>query len=149
MRRCEVLLVEDNPGDVVLLREAFKEARLDVDLCVASDGEQAIRLLRHGSPFETAARPDLILLDWNLPKRSGWEVLAEVKNDDQLCDIPVIVLTSSSDSRDVRQAYKAHANCFLTKPVDVNAFFDLVRCLDQFWFTLAQLPSIRYKATAR
>jgi two-component system, chemotaxis family, response regulator Rcp1 len=142
MRRCEILLVEDNPGDVLLLTEAFREVKLDVQVRVATDGEEALNVLWRRPPHEHAHRPDLILLDWNLPRRSGWEVLAEIKNDADLCEIPVIVLTNSSDSRDIRHAYKSHANCYLTKPVDVNSFFDLVRSFEHFWFRLAKLPSL-------
>ena len=143
MHPCEILLVEDNPADVVLIQEAFKEARLQNKICVASDGEQALEFLRKQGAFSEATRPDLILLDLHLPKRSGREVLYEIKNDTDLAEIPVIILTTSSEDEDVHQAYRLHANCYLTKPVNMESFMDLVRRFDDFWLSLVKLPSVR------
>jgi two-component system, chemotaxis family, response regulator Rcp1 len=148
MHLCEILLVEDNPADVVLIQEAFKEARLRNKICVVTDGEQALEFLRKQGAFSEAARPDLILLDLHLPKRSGREVLHEVKNDADLTEIPVIILTTSSEDEDVHQAYRLHANCYLTKPVNMESFMDLVRRFDDFWLSLVKLPSVRRASAA-
>ena len=148
MHECEILLIEDNPADVVLIQEAFKEARLQNKIHIASDGEQALQYLQKQSSFAEAARPDLILLDLHLPKRSGREVLSAIKSDPDLAEIPVIVLTTSSQDDDVRQAYRLHANCFLTKPLELESFFAMVRGIDDFWLTLVKLPSVRRAAAA-
>ena len=135
----EVLLVDDNPGDVRLLREAFREGRSDVRLTVAEDGEEALALL-HRITRSNTARPDLILLDLNLPGLSGREVLAEIKTDAKLRRIPVIVLTSSRREQDVLASYDLHANGCITKPVDLERLLEVVRSIEQFWFTVATLP---------
>jgi two-component system, chemotaxis family, response regulator Rcp1 len=143
MQACEILLVEDNPADVLLIQEAFKEARIGNRISVARDGEEAIQYLRREGSFAEAVRPDLLLLDLHLPKRSGGEVLSEIKNDPELAEIPVIILTTSSEDEDIHQAYRLHANCYLTKPVDIDSFLALVCGIDQFWLTLVKLPTQR------
>lgn len=143
MHACEILLIEDNPADVLLIQEAFKEARLGNRISIARDGEEALQYLQREGSFAGAVRPDLILLDLHLPKRSGREVLAEIKNDPELAEIPVIILTTSSEDEDIHQAYRLHANCYLTKPVDIDSFLALVRGIDEFWLTLVKLPTMR------
>lgn len=143
MHACEILLIEDNPADVLLIQEAFKEARLGNRIAVAGDGEEALQYLHREGRFADARCPDLILLDLHLPKRSGREVLAEIKNDPELSEIPVIILTTSSEDEDIHQAYRLHANCYLTKPVDIDSLLALVRGIDEFWLTLVKLPTPR------
>ncbi|HTU46745.1 MAG TPA: response regulator [Bryobacteraceae bacterium] len=137
----EVLLVEDNPGDVYLTQEAFREGRMPLTLCVVGDGEEAMRYLRRETPFENASRPDLVLMDLNLPKKDGRELLAELKQDDDLRQIPVIILTTSESYQDVRRAYNLHANCYLTKPIEVDSFLRKIKSIEDFWLTVARLPS--------
>jgi CheY-like chemotaxis protein len=139
--RVQILLVEDNPGDVGLVQEAFNEGRLLHNLHVAKDGVEAIRFLRREGQYGDAPSPDLILLDLNLPKKDGREVLDEIKNDPTLMEIPVIVLTTSDDEADVHRAYHLHANCYLTKPVDMEDFIRKIRGIEDFWLTLVRLPS--------
>ena len=137
-----LLMVEDNPGDVELTREALAETesfRLQ-NLHVARDGEEAMRYVRRDGEFATAPRPDLILLDLNLPRKDGREVLAEIKTDPQLREIPVVVLTSSDASEDVTRSYNLHANCYVKKPVELDRFLEIVRRIEQFWLSVAQLP---------
>jgi two-component system response regulator len=136
----EVLLVEDNPGDVRLTREALNEAAQPVNLNVVSDGIDAVRYLRRQSPYDEAPRPNLILLDLNLPKKDGREVLAEIKADEDLRMIPVVVMTTSDAQLDIRRAYSLHANCYVTKPADFEDFVGLVRSIEQFWLTVAKVP---------
>jgi two-component system response regulator len=135
-----VLLIEDNPGDVRLTREALSESKRDLRLSVVSDGIEALRFLRRESPHESAPRPNLILLDLNLPKKDGREVLEQIKTDDELKVIPVIVMTTSDAQADIRRAYGLHANCYVTKPADFDAFVGLVRSLQQFWLSVAKIP---------
>lgn len=141
MKPLEILLVEDSPGDVGLVEEAFREWRLTNRLSVVEDGEQAMQYLRRTAPYESASRPDLILLDLNLPKKDGRQVLAEIKTDESLCKIPVIVLTTSDAERDVHEAYKLHANCYLTKPVHMDDFLEHVQAMGNFWLTIVRLPN--------
>jgi CheY-like chemotaxis protein len=136
----EVLLVEDNPGDVRLTHEALKEGRTPTRLNVVGDGEAALDFLRRRGRYTQAPRPALILLDLNLPRRSGREVLAEIKADEQLRSIPVVVLTSSQAEQDVRAAYHLNANCYVTKPADLEEFLRVMRALEEFWLSVAQLP---------
>jgi CheY-like chemotaxis protein len=136
----EILLVEDNAGDVRLVREALLEGKLLHRLHSVQDGEQAMLFLRRSAAYAEAPRPDLILLDLNLPRRSGREVLAEIKSDAGLRRIPVAVLTSSSADEDVARSYDLHANCYVTKPVDFTQFARVVQAVDEFWFTVATLP---------
>lgn len=140
-KRTEILLVEDNPGDVLLTREAFIESGFNHRLAVASDGEQALRFLRRESPFEDAPRPDVILLDLNLPRKDGRELLADIKADADLMFIPVIILTTSDAEHDVQQAYSLHANCYITKPLQVEAFLRKISSLEDFWLHVVRLPA--------
>jgi two-component system, chemotaxis family, response regulator Rcp1 len=136
----EVLLVEDNPGDARLTTEALKEGRLRVNLSVVRDGVEALKFLRREDRFSGAPRPDLVLLDLNLPRKDGREVLSEMKDDSCLRDIPVVVLTTSSAEQDIARAYEMHANCYITKPVDMDEFIGVVRAIEDFWFTIVKLP---------
>ncbi|MCC5845483.1 MAG: response regulator [Verrucomicrobia bacterium] len=136
----DVLLVEDNPGDVRLAREALKEGKLHVRLHVVSDGEAACDYLFQRGRYEDARRPDLILLDLNLPLKNGQEVLKEIKADDSLKIIPVVVLTTSEAEEDVMQSYSLHANCFVSKPLGLGEFQKVVKSIEQFWFTIVKLP---------
>lgn len=137
----EVLLVEDNLGDVRLTQEALKEGRLLVNLTVARDGIEAMDMLRQQNGQAAAPRPDLVLLDLNLPRKDGREVLQEIKADPNLRTIPVVVLTTSEADNDVLVTYGAHANCYITKPVDMDRFIEIVKMLEEFWFTVVKLPS--------
>lgn len=136
----EILLVEDNPGDVRLTEEALKEGKVLANLRVAKDGVEALAMLRRQTPYEQFRLPDLVLLDLNLPKKDGRQVLQEIKTDEELKAIPVVVLTTSSAEKDVAQAYKLHANCYISKPVDLEQFIQVVRAIDTFWLTLVKLP---------
>ena len=138
----EILMVEDNPGDVRLTREAMKEAKVRNQLNVVGDGVEALEYLRRQGRFTDAPRPDLILLDLNLPKKDGREVLAEIKADPLLRSIPVVVLTTSNADVDVEQAYQLHANCYITKPVDFDQFMKVVQKIDDFWVNIVTLPRL-------
>jgi CheY-like chemotaxis protein len=138
-----VLLVEDDPGDVLMIREAFEENKVRNELHVCSDGEDALLFLRQEGPHEAAPRPDLVLLDLNLPRRDGREVLAEIKADERLRTIPVVVLTTSEAEEDVLRSYALHANAYVTKPVDFDRFIDVVRQIDEFFVTVVKLPGAR------
>jgi chemotaxis family two-component system response regulator Rcp1 len=140
-RPVQILLVEDSPGDVRLTREVLKDATIANELHVATDGEQALEFLRQEDGFADRPRPDLILLDMNLPRKNGREVLRELRADEDLCRIPVIMLTTSSADEDVSSSYALGANCFITKPVDFGRFTDVVRSIEQFWLTVVCLPS--------
>ena len=141
LKPIEVLLVEDNAGDVRLTEEALKEGKLAVHLTVARDGLAAIEILHQRNGHADAHRPDLILLDLNLPKMDGRQVLHEIKNDPELMRIPVVVLTTSAADADILTTYGAHANCYITKPVDMERFVEIVKLLEEFWFTIVKLPS--------
>ena len=136
----EVLLVEDSPGDVRLTQEAFRDANRSVRLHVASDGVEAMAFLRHEGAYVNAPRPDLILLDLNLPKMDGREVLAQIKEDDTLKTIPTVVLTTSDAEADISKSYQLQANCYLNKPVELDAFEALVKSINDFWLTKCKLP---------
>jgi CheY-like chemotaxis protein len=136
----EVLLVEDSPGDVRLTREAFKDAKVHINLHVASDGAEAMAFLGREGEYSTAPRPDLILLDLNLPKKDGREVLAELKESPTLKCIPVVILTTSASETDIQGSYQRHANCYITKPVDLEGFLKVVRSIDNFWLSVVKLP---------
>jgi len=136
----EILLVEDNPGDVKLTRKALDRGKVLNNLHVVNDGVAAIDFLRQRGEHEDAVRPDLVLLDLNLPRKSGREVLEEVKTDDQLKRIPVVVLTSSEAEEDVVQSYDRHANAYLTKPVDFDGFLDVIGRVEDFWLTVVKRP---------
>jgi two-component system, chemotaxis family, response regulator Rcp1 len=135
-----VLLVEDDPGDVLIAQEALRASKVNSRLTVVSDGVEAIAYLRRQGGYADAERPDLILLDLNLPRKSGHEVLAEVKADPSLRKIPIVVLTTSAAAEDVARSYDLHANVFVTKPVDFDHFTEVVRQIDDFFLTVAQLP---------
>lgn len=136
----EILLVEDNPADVRLTREAFREGKIHYALNIAKDGVEALEFLRRQGRFADAPRPDLILLDLNLPRKDGREVLAEVKADPALMRIPVVVLTTSRAEMDVVKSYDLHANCYVVKPVDLDQLIDVVRSIDSFWLCAVTLP---------
>jgi chemotaxis family two-component system response regulator Rcp1 len=136
----EVLLVEDSPGDVRLTREALKDAKMHISLHVAADGIEAMAYLQRTGSHVNAGRPDLILLDLNLPKKDGREVLKEIKGSPSLRTIPVVILTTSSSDADVLQSYHLHANCYISKPVDLPGFLKVVRSIDNFWLTVVKLP---------
>jgi CheY-like chemotaxis protein len=140
-RAIEILLVEDNPGDVRLTLEALKEGRVRHHLHVAHDGVEALAFLRRQGQFAAAVRPDLILLDLNLPRMDGREVLAEVKSDPTLKIIPIVVLTTSRAEQDIFFSYQLQANCYITKPVDLERFITVVRSIEEFWLTIVTLPS--------
>jgi two-component system, chemotaxis family, response regulator Rcp1 len=139
-RRAEVLLVEDNPSDVRLTREAMSEGKVSINLAVVTDGEQAVSYLLRQGKYQGARRPDLILLDLNLPKKDGREVLREIKAIDSLRRIPVVVLTTSQAEEDICRSYDLQANCFITKPDNLDDFFDVIRQIEQFWLTIVSLP---------
>jgi two-component system, chemotaxis family, response regulator Rcp1 len=139
-RPTEVLLVEDSPGDVRLMQEAFREANGSICLQVASDGAEAMAYLRHEGVHVHATRPDLILLDLNLPKMDGREVLVHIKEDDSLKTIPTVILTTSEAEVDVVKSYQLRANCYLCKPVQLDAFENLVKSINDFWLTKVKLP---------
>jgi chemotaxis family two-component system response regulator Rcp1 len=135
-----ILLVEDNDGDVRLTREALAEGKVANQLIVARDGVEALEVLRRVGVYADAPRPDLILLDLNLPKRDGRAVLAEIKADPKLMRIPVVVLTTSKAEEDILRTYDLHANCYITKPVDFEKFVTVVKTIDEFWLTVVRLP---------
>lgn len=136
----EILLVEDNPGDVRLTKEALKEAKVINRLTVLKDGVEALTFLRREGQYANAPRPHLILLDLNLPKKDGREVLAEIKDDEKLKRIPVVVLTTSQNEQDVLKTYNLHANCYVTKPVDLEQFITVVKSIEDFWLGIVVLP---------
>ncbi len=140
MKPIEILLVEDNPGDARLTREALALSKVRNNLHHARDGEEAIAFLRRQGPYGSAPTPDLVLLDLNLPRRDGREVLEDIKNDASLKHIPVVILTSSQAEEDILRSYRLHANCFITKPVDLEQLTKVVHGIEQFWFTLVRLP---------
>lgn len=139
-RTIEILLVEDNPGDVNLTRIALADREINVNLSVVVDGVEAIEFLNRQGKYAQAVLPDLILLDWNLPRKDGREVLTEIKADLKLQRIPVVVLTTSQAEEDILRAYNLRANCFITKPVDFSQFVQIVQAIEDFWFGIVQLP---------
>ncbi len=139
-RPIEVLLVEDNPGDVRLMQEALKDAKVRNNLNVVYDGEEAMSFLRRQENYSGAPAPDLIMLDLNLPGKDGREVLEEIKNDPELKHIPVVIVTTSSAEEDILKSYSLHANCFVTKPVNLEQFVKVVHAIEDFWFTIVKLP---------
>ncbi len=136
----DILLVEDNPGDVRLAQEALKDSKVRNNMYIVGDGVEAMEFLRHQGKYSNSPRPDLILLDLNLPRKSGREVLAEVKSDKSLKRIPVVVLTVSRDEQDILKAYDLHANCFITKPLDFEQFIKITQMIEEFWLTIVKLP---------
>jgi two-component system, chemotaxis family, response regulator Rcp1 len=137
----EILMVEDNPVDVLVTREALKQGRITNNLSVAEDGEEALDFLFRTGQFSAAPRPDLILLDLNLPKKDGREILTELKNNPDLRSIPVVILTTSQAEEDVLRSYDCGANCFIVKPVDLEQFTSTIRCIEDFWFSIVKLPA--------
>ena len=137
----EILLVEDNLGDVRLTQEALNDGKVRNNMHVVEDGVEAVAFLRREGKYADAPRPDLILLDLNMPKKDGREVLAEIKTDEDRKRIPVVVLTTSKAEQDIFRAYDQHANCYITKPVDLDQFIKIVKGIEEFWFTIVKLPS--------
>jgi len=149
IRPLEILLVEDNPGDVRLTQEALRHHKVLNYLTVVTDGEQALACLRRQGPYATAARPDLIFLDLNLPKMDGREFLAKIKADEDLRRIPVVVLTSSAAEEDILRTYDLHANCYVSKPVDLERFIHVVNSIEDFWVSIVKLPTKWSKVEGR
>ncbi len=139
-RPVEILLVEDNPGDVRLTQENFKESKIRNNMCVVNDGVEALAFLRREGQYGDALRPDVILLDLNLPRKDGREVLKEIKADPELRRIPVVILTISSADEDIIRSYDLHANCYITKPIDLEQFGKVVKSISDFWLTMVKLP---------
>ena len=139
-RLASVLLVDDDMGDVILTQEALKKVKLVNEVHVARDGYEALAFLRREKGYESAPRPDLILMDLNMPRMDGREALAEIKSDENLSTIPVVILTTSDNELDVETTYRLHANCFVTKPVDLNGFTTIVQSIEDFWFGVVHLP---------
>ena len=147
-RTIEILLVEDNPGDVNLTRIALadsswktlREREINVNLSVVTDGVEAMNFLHRQGDYHQAIHPDLILLDWNLPRKDGREVLIEIKSDERFQRIPIVVLTTSEAEEDIIKAYNLHANCYITKPVDFNKFVEIIQSIEDFWFKIVKLP---------
>jgi CheY-like chemotaxis protein len=139
-RTIEILLVEDNPGDANLTRIALADREVNVNLSVVTDGVEAMEFLHRQGEYQQAIYPDLILLDWNLPRKNGREVLIEIKADERFQRIPIVVLTTSASEEDILKAYNLHANCYITKPVDFNEFVQIVQSIEEFWFTIVKLP---------
>jgi CheY-like chemotaxis protein len=133
-------MVEDNPGDAELALEALEQSKISNTVSVASDGEEAMAFLRRTGKHAGAPRPDLILLDLNLPKKDGREVLAEIKADDDLKQIPVVILTSSQAEEDIVKSYNLHCNCYVTKPIDLHQFINVIKAIEDFWLTIVKLP---------
>ena len=141
MHPIEILLVEDNPGDARLAKEALKESKLMNNLSIAEDGVEAMNFLYKTGKYSKMPRPDLIILDLNLPKKDGREVLAEIKNNDTLKRIPVVILTISKAEEDILKTYNLHANCFISKPIDLDQFIKVVKSIEDFWLTIVKLPN--------
>jgi len=141
-RPVNILLIEDNPGDVRLTKEAFKESGMNVNLSVVMDGVEALLYLRQEGDYNDVVIPDLILLDLNLPKKDGREVLEIIKKDDNLMCIPVVVLTTSGAEQDISNSYRLHANCYLNKPIEFDKFFDLIQKVEDFWLSTTVLPTM-------
>ncbi|MGA2668515.1 MAG: response regulator [Ignavibacteria bacterium] len=141
-KNIEILLIEDNPGDVRLIKEAFKESKILNNFSVAFDGEQALDFLYKKGGFSNCPKPDIIFLDLNLPKKSGIEVLSEIKSHPELFSIPVVILTVSSAAENILKSYNLNANCYVTKPIDLDQFIDVVKTIEGFWFNAVKLPSL-------
>lgn len=139
----EILLVEDSPGDIRLTQEALRDSKISNNLHIAMDGEEALAFLKKEGKFSEKPRPDLILLDLNLPKKDGREVLDEIKRDNDLKRIPVVILTISEAEEDIFKSYNLHANCYITKPVDLEQFIKVIKATENFWFTIVKLPNHR------
>ncbi len=144
MEKINILLIEDNEGDVRLIREAFKGSRIDNKFFVVYNGENAMDYLYSREEFAGSPKPDLILLDLNLPKKTGFEILEDIKSNPELKKIPVVVLTTSSSKEHIQKSYGLYANCFVTKPADFNEFVDVIKTIEEFWFNIARLPKAAY-----
>ena len=140
MEKVNVLVVEDSPGDARLIAEAFKETKVKTEVQVVQDGVDAMSFLRQEGAYRDAVRPDLILLDLNLPRKDGREVLTEIKHDDHLKQIPVVILSTSTHPQDIQYSYQNYANSYIVKPVDMDSFFTVIKNLENFWFLVAKLP---------
>jgi chemotaxis family two-component system response regulator Rcp1 len=140
MNNIHILLVEDSPGDARLIMEAFKETQLKTLISVVTDGVEALAFLKHEGKYAESLRPDIMLLDLNLPRKDGRELLNDIKNDDEFKMIPVLVLTTSSSRDDIIGSYERHANSYITKPADMDEFLEVVRSVENFWFDIAKLP---------
>jgi chemotaxis family two-component system response regulator Rcp1 len=140
MAAFEILLVEDSPGDVRLTREALKDAKMHINLHVASDGIEAMAFLNREGEYADVPRPDLILLDLNLPRKDGRQVLEEIKENPALMTIPIVILTTSASEEDVLRSYRLHANCYISKPVDLDGFLKVIKSIDNFWLSIVKLP---------
>ncbi len=143
MHAIHILLVEDNEGDILLTKEAFEDAKLLTRLSVVRDGKEAVDFLNKHGAFKEVETPDLLLLDVNLPKKNGHEVLKFIKEDENLKHIPVIMFTTSSSEKDINLSYQNHANCYITKPVDVNDFLSVITKVENFWISVVNLPTIK------
>jgi len=146
MRPVEILLIEDNPGDIRLTIESFKESKIANKLNIVEDGIEAINYLRKKGKFKDEPLPDIIILDLNLPKKSGREVLAEIKEDKILKHIPVVVFTTSKAEMDILKSYELHANCYISKPLNIKQFIKIVKAIEYFWFSIVKLPVHDYNA---
>ncbi|RUA28036.1 MAG: response regulator [Bacteroidetes bacterium] len=140
MKSIHILLVEDNEGDIVLTQEAFEDSKIINSMDIAKNGKEALDMLFQNQGYEKFKEPDLVLLDINLPIKSGHEVLKELKSNNQKKHIPVIILTTSSSQKDIEMAYQNHANCYITKPVEINDFLEAISTIEQFWFNIVSLP---------
>ena len=140
VRPIEILMVDDSPGDVRLAKEALKDSKLESNISVVEDGVEAMDFLYKRGNYTEAIRPDLILLDLNMPRKDGREVLAEIKSDENLRRIPIVILTISSDEADILKTYDKHANCYIVKPIDLNLFLDVVKAIENFWLSIVKLP---------
>lgn len=140
MEAVEILLVEDDPGDVRLTQEALKDSKMRNNLHIVEDGIEALAFLRNEGDYADVPKPDIILLDLNLPRKDGREVLQEIKDDEKLKRIPVVILTTSENDEDILTSYDLHANCYITKPVDMNQFVQIVKTIEGFWFSIVKLP---------
>jgi len=139
-RPVEILLVEDSPADVALTQEALQDSKLSNNLYVVTDGEEALKFLHRTGKYSSMPMPDLILLDLNLPKKTGLEVLREIKSDERLSMVPVVIMTVSKDEKDIVESYRLHANCYIRKPVKFGEFIEIVKSIEDFWFSIVTLP---------
>ncbi len=137
----DILVVEDNPGDARLIKEVLNEQKIYNSLFIVSDGVEAMNFLRNKGKYKDSPKPDLIILDLNLPKKDGREVLADIKADDDLKRIPVVIMTISQAEADILKSYNLHANCYITKPIDLNQFIKVIKTIEEFWFSIVKLPS--------
>ncbi len=140
LKPVEILLVEDNPGDIRLAQEGLREAKILNNLHVVKDGDEAVAFLHREGPYKNAPRPNIILLDLNLPKKNGREVLQEIKQNPALRQIPVVILTSSKAEEDIAKSYDLHANCYVCKPLDLDRFLQIIKAFEAFWLTVVELP---------